>query len=96
MPKGKKKKEVAAEEQKDTGFEVSFIFPDKTYVERADTILEALEKFNLKIIKGKAILKAEKDGKKAEQLWYPHKIRQLLSHKGTRQLTEKRFLLALR
>jgi hypothetical protein len=76
-------------------FKVSFVYPDHTVVESGATILECLDRL-AGIFKGKCVMRVEYNGLSAEQIWYPARLRKLQVNRILRELTQKRFLQALK
>jgi hypothetical protein len=83
--KSPKPKEVKGE------YKISFIFPDKTYTVDSVSILEGLSSIKPEHIKGKCIIRAEKNGKSTERVFYPALLRKFLVNKNFKVLTDKRF-----
>ena len=90
------KSEAIKKQNNAEDYSVSLVFPYKTYKVRAKTILACLELLKPDVVKGKCLLRVEKDGKKSEMAWYPFRLRKLLNNPILRQITEKRMNLSLR
>jgi hypothetical protein len=96
-PKIVEERVVVSEEQKLDGPKVSMSFDGgEVLVATANTALEALEQLKPEIIKGQCLLVLEVGGKRAEQIFYPNRLRKLLVSDALRQITIKRLTDSLK
>lgn len=83
----------------DGGFVVSLSWGDTKLVKSGATMLECFNAFSsdeVGKLGGKAILKVESGGKSAQTVLFPRLVKRFLMNPLTRELTQKRLLMALK
>ena len=87
-----KKKDVSVGD-----FCVSLVFSDHTELRKGASILDCLNQLaEGGFYKGKCILRVEHEGKTAEKVWYPYRLRRLVANLTLRRLTERLMLSRLK
>lgn len=84
------RKPKAIKESKDGLFTLTLILADKTYIEKADSILEAINAISPDPIKTRGIFTVTDGKMTAERTFYVAQLKKLLANKTAKEIFAKR------